>query len=100
MRLINADKLLMHLADYALSMSGKSEYCTIQSCVKAVEEQPTIDPVKHGRWRYNVVYNWGRIEPTSIVQCSVCGWNEKNASYYCPNCGAKMDGEADHDDHL
>lgn len=52
MRLIDADKLLVHLNDCALSASpgggslkdqmiAKVEYDTIQNCIKAVEEQPT-----------------------------------------------------------
>ena len=52
MKLIDADKLLVHLNDYALSTSpdGRSlkdqmiarvEYDTIQNCMKAVESQPT-----------------------------------------------------------
>lgn len=52
MRLIDADKLLVHLNDYALSASPGSgslkgqmiarvEYDTIQNCMKAVESQPT-----------------------------------------------------------
>ena len=43
-----------------------------------IETQPTVDPVKHGRWMGTV--------------CSVCG--ESFSEYYdckfCPNCGAKM----------
>ena len=52
MRLIDADKLLVHLNDCALSASPGSgslkgqmiarvEYDTIQNCMKAVESQPT-----------------------------------------------------------
>ena len=44
-------------------------------------------PVVHGRWVYG-------------CQCSVCGdrhgpYNSRHKPYYnyCPNCGAKMDGE-------
>lgn len=51
MRLIDADKLLAHLNDCALSASpgggslkdqmiAKVEYDAIQNCIKAVEEQP------------------------------------------------------------
>ena len=50
--------------------------------------QPTADvvPVRHGRW----------VDTDSeFAQCSLCkypvyaAWNATN---YCPNCGAKMDG--------
>ncbi len=49
-RLIDADKLILHLNEYALqeapfgcndSENQKEIYETIQECIKAVEEQPT-----------------------------------------------------------
>ena len=52
-RLIDADKLILHLNDYALQeatfMTGgyAGKYDAIQECMKAVEEQPTAyDPDK------------------------------------------------------
>lgn len=46
MRLIDADKLIMYLNDYALQEApfrGESAdaYEAIENCIKAVEEQPT-----------------------------------------------------------
>lgn len=55
MRLIDADKLVLHLNDYALQEApfgrndGKNQkeiYDTIQECLKAVEEQPTAFDVE------------------------------------------------------
>ena len=52
MRLIDADKLILHLNDYALQeatfLNGKvvGKYDTIQECIKAVEEQPTAFDVE------------------------------------------------------
>lgn len=54
-RLIDADKLILHLNDYALqeapfgyndSKCQKEIYETIQDCMKAVEEQPTAFDVE------------------------------------------------------
>ena len=55
-----------------------------------IEDAPAADvaPVRHGRWMFG---------GDGIVECSVC-----NETYdvnmlprnYCPNCGAKMDGDA------
>ena len=48
-------------------------------------------PVRHGRWIEQEKYTFG-----VMYDCSICGerildnghsWN------YCPNCGAKMDGD-------
>ena len=43
-------------------------------------------PVKHGKW---IEY------PTAdgMNQCSACGVLRFGESYYCPNCGARMDEE-------
>ena len=54
-RLIDADKLMLHLNDYALqeapfgrndSKNQKEIYETIKECMKAVEEQPTAFDVE------------------------------------------------------
>lgn len=50
-----------------------------------------VAPVVHGRW----------IEDGSlIITCSECkrGYNLiAKYTHYCPNCGARMDGGADHE---
>ena len=56
-----------------------------------VRELPAADvaPVVHGRWIAS---------HDEFCACSICkypvyvGWNQTN---YCPNCGAKMNGEGD-----
>ena len=61
-----------------------------------VEDAPTVDavPVKHGRWIDNKDSIIGEIIERN---CSLCG-QRTTGLYdhffpYCPNCGAKMDGE-------
>ena len=45
-----------------------------------------VEPVRHGRW----------VDFTNAAcRCSVCGAILAAHSYYCPNCGAKMDGGAE-----
>ena len=55
-----------------------------------IDEMPTVDAVEvvHGRWVDNGI-------PESMLSgCSVCGFTCGAYSFnYCPNCGAKMDGE-------
>ena len=64
-----------------------------------IDDAPTVDavPVVHGRWSdagfgelpKHAPYGWA---------CSACGGISFNNEYiYCPNCGAKMDGGADHE---
>lgn len=53
-------------------------------------DMPTIGPVKHGHWiedagpEYFGYLGW---------KCSLCGEGTDENGNYCPNCGAKMDGE-------
>lgn len=89
MRLIDADKLLSlfeKMAWYNLDDRDDAEDATWQC--------PAIDavPVVHGRWVINKKF--------ADYECSVCGQGDVIAPYferlkmnYCPNCGAKMDGD-------
>ena len=65
-----------------------------------MEEQPTIEaaPVVHGRWEDKPTGRYGQQQSW----CSACrkhsgiGGIEKNRHRaYCPNCGARMDGDGD-----
>ena len=64
--------------------------------LKIIKQAPVIDaaPVVHGRW----ITRKGKW--FAYFQCSVCGEkisypsaDGKALTNYCPNCGAKMDGE-------
>ena len=58
--------------------------------LRMICEQPTVDAVEvvHGRWIGNGI-------PESVLRgCSVCGFTCGAPTFnYCPNCGAKMDGD-------
>lgn len=85
-RLIDANALEEHIAD-----------CFGHPAVDILHEVatfPTVDAVEvvHGSW----------IELPSMApeyECSECGQSyelwEVSEAHYCPNCGAKMDGDAD-----
>lgn len=52
-----------------------------------------IVTVVHGRW---VVYtDEDEYSFSEYFKCSICGAAHYNDDNYCPDCGAKMDGEAD-----
>ena len=64
-----------------------------RAVIRIIDRQPTADvvEVKHGEW---IVV--GRTKGMSaILKCSYCGRVRKGhgRSNYCPDCGAKMDGE-------
>ena len=68
----------------------------LEASLSEILDLPTVDAVEvvHGKWIMGIDegdYEYGT--------CSVCGYNEYNAfccllpHNYCPNCGAKMDGD-------
>ena len=56
----------------------------IDVALRFVETAPTVDatPVIHAHW----IFNRGR------CSCSHCGGITECPLYYCPKCGAKVDG--------
>lgn len=57
-----------------------------------LENMQTADdvvPVRHGKWQMHIGIG-------SLWKCSCCEYKifRKTNKNYCPNCGAKMDGEA------
>lgn len=81
-RLIDADVMLEELKD-------KEVVIAQQNIADWIDEQPTVDaePVRYGKWI-------AQDETRTKFMCSEC--NAKNYGgheKYCPNCGARMDGE-------
>lgn len=77
--MIDADALMRDIEQYHLS-NGKFQHW--------IELQPTVDavPVRHGKWMVTPVY----------IKCSECGESFMLIPQnYCPNCGARMDGDRD-----
>ncbi len=69
-----------------------------QKVVNRILEAPTVDvsEVKHGKWVY---VRW------CGFRCSECGNYSDSKPYkgnekYCPECGAKMDGDIKNTDHF
>lgn len=99
MRLIDADALLESgiCAEYGYNDNGLL-LIPMRDVANSIRNAPTIDaePVRHGRWLYNSYPTvwYGHGEPPEWV-CSECEERAYNTYDYCPNCGAKMDGEAD-----
>lgn len=57
-----------------------------------------VAPVVHGRWEMRPTGMATDTGPEYKAYCTVC--NEPNKQYqppFCPHCGAKMDGGADHE---
>lgn len=96
-RLIDADALLESgiCAEYGYNDNGLL-LIPMRDVTNSIRNAPTIDaePVRNGRWLYNSYPTvwYGHGEPPEWV-CSECEERAYNTYDYCPNCGAKMDGE-------
>ena len=68
----------------------------IDHALNSIKSIPSADvvPVAHGRWSEELVC--GGMNEMWDYTCSVCGGVVHNPYHYmsyCPNCGAKMDGD-------
>lgn len=63
------------------------------------EDAADVAPVVHGKWAHSRYENCS--EQFEIVKCSCCGHEAYAMAFYvrfgnyCPNCGARMDGDSD-----
>ena len=88
-RLIDADKLR------TIRSIQSGDFNSIETIQKWIDDAPTVDaePVKHGEWIPKIT-ELG----TMIFRCSACQKFSNLHWAYCPQCGAKMDGERREDD--
>ncbi|MGM9519765.1 MAG: hypothetical protein ACI3WS_03720 [Phascolarctobacterium sp.] len=91
-RLIDADKLkntLIGLMNTSSPVPSDND-CAIDGLLNLLDDQPDVDPVKHGRWLH---------KHNGYAKCSVCGayfagvYDDDNEDKYCRRCGAKMDSQ-------
>ena len=76
----------------------------VDHAIQCIKEAPAADvaPVRHGRWERR---NMGLWDEDYAYVCSACGevWTlidgtpEDNNMNYCPNCGARMGKEDEHE---
>lgn len=85
MRLIDADALIAK----AYIMQEPNGFIHSVVTERQIVAAPTIEaePVRHGRW---VDAHKG----LSACKCTICGSVRETETNYCPNCGAKMDGDS------
>lgn len=94
MRLIDADALREEL-DERSKYDTYSDYSMVLDTI-ALATTVKAEPVRNGKWVGVMTEEWCTFDE---CKCSVCGVVEyfnkgwKKFSY-CPNCGARMDGEA------
>ena len=96
MRLIDADNILDFIDNAIKTAHGIGlRPAAALYLKKRIEDEPTIDPVRHGRWVRE--HDTG----ASMLMCSACEARVIEQAFYnatgtkgrsyCPNCGAKME---------
>lgn len=68
-------------------------------CTQEINSIPAADvaPVVHGRWEQDADGDWYCTNCDEVVAICESGRERTYRKPYCPNCGAKMDGGADHE---
>lgn len=94
MRLIDADKFKKLLINQR-SVAIDQYLYVLDGVLEDLEDEPTIDPVKHGHWiDVELIRSFGTLNG---IQCSECGKQQVKGSFgvpkYCSECGSKMDSE-------
>ena len=108
-RLIDANALVPYLwalfkffGSLPCSEADKATQRGIKRCIGEIKKMPTVDAVEvvHGRWKYdgyNMRYYCTECdeEPCKCTKTFLDGstLTEEFLTDYCPNCGAKMDGD-------
>ena len=91
MDLISRQAVIKAIEDLQDCYNGFSDTYDKACIIGVIEEVPSVEPVKHGRW-INVKIS---ISGNSSAECTLCGAvvhnNFSNVINYCPKCGAKMD---------
>lgn len=72
---------------------GKKKYSGLECAISQVQKQQTADvvEVKQGKWEKKtfIIFDSEKVG----YKCSECNTTWDTSTNYCPNCGAKMDGE-------
>lgn len=74
-----------------LYFHGECTIGDIEDCECLVRSKIVdAEPVKHGYWlAIGMRFAGAKLSH----YCSICGGHGQDTMQYCPNCGAKMDGE-------
>lgn len=100
-RLIDSDALLYEYCQANGCNDVIDQVCPNCFTASLIANAQTVDAVEvvHGRWE-EMHYEGGILDGTNFDRCSVCGYERvfddpalKTVFKYCPNCGAKMDGD-------
>ena len=100
--LISRQAAIQEIDDLPNCYNGYSDTYDKAYIIGVLEELPTIDPVKHGKWIEEIrMISSLNGEIRKARECSECGsryfvYDDSENTIdvipnYCPNCGARMD---------
>ena len=102
-RLIDANKaqaVLVNMAEHLLEAGNPEMAGAVGYAAEIIGKQHTVDAVEvvHGRWIPLEYDGYADGNPVwDLWECSECqeehSGDEDTLTHYCPNCGAKMDGD-------
>lgn len=100
MRLIDANALMPRLKfirEAEHQIYGKESWGFASKCITAVEDAPTIEERKTGKWQRK--YSRPGVYADLCWHCSICGGKFSdtyaNMWKYCPDCGSYNGGNND-----
>ena len=74
------------------TMLNNGKFDCLMNENRCINPAADVAPVRHGKWLPTTKWWQGG---SAWKQCSECGILHLGKSNFCPNCGAKMDLEAD-----
>ena len=76
------------------TMLNAGKFDCLMNANRSINPTADVVEVRHGRWETETDYDefWGELD---YYKCSLCGNLElrDKQTPYCPNCGARMDGD-------
>lgn len=96
--LISREALREPLEKTFHQLNSTVEKVLLGGVLAVVDMAPAVDaePVRHGKWGEPVIVGYDGVNVIWARPCSACGYeNRYYGTHYCPNCGAKMDGDAE-----
>lgn len=77
-------------------IDGHDNVIAVRTIKRVLRELPAEDvaPVRHGRW---IMYIPPMYTGDALPRCSECRMTSDVKTPFCAQCGARMDGEDEHD---